>query len=147
MDEAIAAAASEAVARYHETVQLSRSRLGEVQRAGADERENRAAWLTCMLITTSEEALRSKEALMHAREQRAQDQLHTAQLDLQEVEAVRERVASERESLRRQLHEVNSKMKRYVVESRQQQRFQKATRPAEQRAIRFQRKDDGLVGG
>ena len=95
MDEAIAAAASEAVARYHETVQLSRSRLGEVQRAGADERENRAAWLTCMLITTSEEALRSKEALMHAREQRAQDQLHTAQLDLQEVEAVRERVACE----------------------------------------------------
>ena len=120
--QALANADSEAAARYQETVKLSRSRLEEVQRVGADERSSRAAWLSCMLITTSDEALRAKEALMLARGQHAQGQLLAAQLELQEQKRACEQVASERESMRRHLAEVNSKMKRSVVESRQQQR-------------------------
>ena len=85
MIDDLAAAEREAVSRFKEIASLSRSRLEAVksEQAASDktasEQLSRVTWISCMLLNTSEEAMRAKHALMCARGQQASDQLQTAQ--------------------------------------------------------------------
>ena len=66
--EVIEAAEGEAVARYKETAALAKERLERSDRSAETDADAvaRLSWVACMLLSTTEEALRAKHTLMRA---------------------------------------------------------------------------------
>lgn len=136
LDE-LQAAAESAVASYKETSALCRAKL-EHYRATAAQAEDRLSasaraastgeaeqlgrvtWLSCMLLTTSDEALRTSHALMRVREQHTVDQLAAARADAARAEDARRASTAAAEQMGAQLAEAAERSRRFALEGHQQ---------------------------
>eukprot|EP00965_Chrysotila_dentata_P248228 6208223-Pleurochrysis_carterae.AAC.1 len=141
MLQTLAAAAAEASDRYRETAELAKGKLDatrqakaarsrascgdDLDRSGADARaddsidDSRMAWLCAMLLSTSEEALRAKHALMKAHEQQMADAHSLLERRAEEARRTAAAAEEEREALRAELGAASAKLRKGNLEARQ----------------------------
>ncbi|KAL1523776.1 hypothetical protein AB1Y20_018700 [Prymnesium parvum] len=121
--EELIRAEGEAVAQYKETAQLARERVASVQHDGAppDEAAAKLSWVACMLLSTSEEALRTKHALMKAHAQHAHDSAARAELLERSFGVELEQLKAERDALRASLEQATRRQNKAGIEAKQRQ--------------------------
>lgn len=129
LDE-LQSAAEAAVASYKETATLCRSKLehyrslssesGILPEAEGAAQLGRVSWLTCMLLTTSDEALRTSHALMRMREQHTVDQLAAARAAASRATDAEVNAVAAAEQLRKQLAEAVERSRKHALEAHQQ---------------------------
>ena len=119
-------------ARFEEAAKLAQDRLSHVRSdsvreavaAGglpAQEALSSLCWIACMLLTTAEEALRTKDTLTVAGERRATDQIERFQLSLVGAQRDLAAVVAERDSLRDEVQKLGSRVRKDGLTTRQRQ--------------------------
>ena len=133
MDPRAAKAASEsAVERFKEAAKVAQDRLSHFSTESAREataggglpaQEALASlsWVACMLLSTAEEALRSRQALAAADKQCVCDQLERAQLSLSQSRQDQEALRTERDALREESKQLGSRVRKDGLTTRQRQ--------------------------
>ena len=125
-------AAEAATVRFQEAARMAHERLEKarapeaaeaVSTGGlpAQEAVSSLSWVTAMLLSTAEEALRSRHALAVASERFAVDQLERAQLELASAHQGLDDVVGERESLRKEAAALGSRVRKDGLSTRQRQ--------------------------
>jgi len=133
LDE-LQSAAESALESYRETSTLCRAKLERYRSEAAAVNPDvdpdapvvdhaqlgRVTWLSCMLLSTSDEALRTSHALMRVREQHTVDQLAAARADAERAEEAGRHARAMAEQLRTQIGEAAERSRRHALESHQQ---------------------------
>jgi hypothetical protein len=114
-------AAEGAVLRFEEVSRLAQERLAHFRAEGArdavftgglpaQEALSSLSWVSCMLLSTAEEALQAKHNLAVAGERSTSDHLQRTQLSLADVHRELAVVAAERDALRAEAQQLGSRM-------------------------------------
>lgn len=122
----------EALHRFEEAAALTRDRLSHfrsdvardaVASGGlpAQEALSSLCWASCVLLSSAEEALQTKQAKVAADNQRASDQLERAQLSCTQSLRDLESVAAERDALRQEVQHLAGRVRKDGLTTRQRQ--------------------------
>ena len=126
------AAAEEARSRLHDAAALAQERIAKVRSAEtqaaigggglpAQEAVSSLSWVACMLLSTSEEALRKQQVLATAENHRLNDQLERLQRALASSQQGLEGAVAERDQLQKEVAALGSRIRKEGLTARQRQ--------------------------
>ena len=119
---ALAQKSEEASARFKDTTKLANDRLDDIREDDTNSGREvvaRLSWIACMLLSTAEDALRTKHALLKGKDQEAADRVDRLEQAYALAKTTCDEAVAARDELKAQLQAANTKAKRDNLAARQ----------------------------